>query len=67
MLSFYFKMRKILYQHFRFGLILCYRTTVPIKKDEEIFFDYHYPLETAPKWYRNHYSKYKKRKIIKGE
>ena len=57
MLSFYFKMRKILYQHFRFGLILCYRTTVPIKKDEEIFFDYHYPIEVAPRWYIDLYVK----------
>ena len=30
---------------------------VPIKKDEEIFHNYDYPMKFAPTWYRNLYKK----------
>ena len=61
------QLRNILFQkYFRFGLILCYRTIAPIKKGEEIFFDYNYPLKLAPKWYRDHYLKFQKEKLSKG-
>ena len=39
----------------RFGLLPVYITTQDIKKDEEIFVDYGYPLDFAPEWYKKMY------------
>ena len=47
-------------EYFRFGLILCYRTMVAIKKDEEIFSNYGYEMKLAPKWYHDQYKKFAK-------
>jgi len=44
----------------RFGLLLSFKTTVPIKKGEEIFSNYGYKMELAPKWYRDDYKKFVK-------
>ena len=39
----------------RFGVINAVKTMKPIKKDEEYFASYGYPLASGPKWYRELY------------
>ena len=39
----------------RFGVINAVKTMKPIKKDEEYFASYGYPLANGPKWYRELY------------
>ena len=37
------------------------KTTVPVKKDEELFEDYGYDLDNSPKWYRELHRKTQKK------
>ena len=52
---------------FRFGLIISYKTTVPIKQGEEIFVNYGFPMKDAPKWYRDMYKKFAKENPTKKD
>ena len=47
-------------EYFRFGIVLCCRTTVPIKKGEEIFVNYDPKMKSAQKWYHDLYKKFAK-------
>ena len=41
----------------RFGIIRAFYTNKAIKKGEELFISYGYPVETGPPWYRELYNK----------
>lgn len=47
----------------RFGLVRAFYTNRDIKKDEELFIAYGYPVETGPLWYRELYNK----SVARGE
>lgn len=41
----------------RFGLIRAFYTNKEVKKGEELFISYGYPVESGPPWYRELYNK----------
>ena len=48
----------IVFDSARFGVICAVQTKVPVHKNDEYFAIYHYPMQTAPGWYRLLYKEF---------